>query len=497
MFDFITKPFSESNNYQPVARDIFKAYNSARPDGPKDLICYVPFNSLTFSWLGKVYACTYNRNILVGEYPQNSIRDIWFGEPIKKLRGYIQHNDLNYGCQHCKYFVEKGKFTGLKPQSFDKYSDYKEDGYPRVMEFETSSKCNLECIMCNGNTSSSIRQNRDKLPPLPTPYDDAFIEQMKEFIPHLKEAKFFGGEPFLVHSYFQIWDQMMELNPAISIFVITNGTILTDKVKELLHKGNFELAVSIDSIRKERYEYIRKNASFETVMENLDYFNQYTQSRGRTMSLSFTTQRENWDELAEVIEFCNKKGIIFFNSFLTAPFELSLIFLPSEKLKEIHAYLAKFILPESTTVEKYNKSVFNDYLKYLKYYEEKNRNGIDVSEQKDNYGDVIISDREGTRNFQTRPFTDREDFFNVILQAIPSPNRLPNEEIIARLQVMFQTLNDAAVEERILKDVSRAPLGKMLNDVSVWTHEELMTNIRSKFCRTEEAHSQSRMKKEK
>src|SRR6266545_4717349 len=101
IFDFITDKFKSAQPYHPVDKDIFKAYNRARPDGPKDLIC-----------------------------------DIWFGEPIKKLRGYIEHNDLNYGCQHCKYFVEKRKFTGLKPQSFDKYSDYKKHRYPRVMEFE-------------------------------------------------------------------------------------------------------------------------------------------------------------------------------------------------------------------------------------------------------------------------------------------------------------------------------------------------------------------------
>src|SRR4051812_37142948 len=125
MLDFLTKPFKDSSQYSPIAKDIFKAYNRSRPGGAKDLICYVPFNSLTFSWLGKVYACTYNRNILVGEYPKNSIRDIWFGKPLKELQGYLAHNDLSHGCQHCKYFIEKEKFTGLKPQSFDKYSDFK------------------------------------------------------------------------------------------------------------------------------------------------------------------------------------------------------------------------------------------------------------------------------------------------------------------------------------------------------------------------------------
>ena len=211
MLDIISRKIFNRQQYSPVSKQLLAAYNKHRPGGAKDLICYVPFSSLTFSWLGKVYACTYNRNILVGEYPKDSIHEIWFGERLKKLQGYIEHNDLNYGCQHCKYFVEKEKFTGLKPQSFDKYSDYKKHNYPRVMEFETSSECNLECIMCNGNTSSAIRQNRDKLPPVANPYDDNFAEQLREFIPHLEEAKFFGGEPFLIRSYFQIWELMKHI----------------------------------------------------------------------------------------------------------------------------------------------------------------------------------------------------------------------------------------------------------------------------------------------
>ena len=476
MLDFITNQFNQPSPYSPVSKDIFKAYNQHRPGGAKDLICYVPFNSLTFSWQGKVYACTYNRNILVGEYPKDSIRDIWFGERLKKMQRYLEHNDLNYGCQHCKYFVEKEKFTGLKPQSFDKYSDYKRHRYPRVMEFETSIECNLECIMCNGNTSSAIRQNRDKLPPLPNPYNDEFAEQMKEFIPHLEEAKFFGGEPFLIRSYFQIWDLMMALNPSIKIFIITNGTVLTTKVKELLAKGNFELAVSIDSIRKERYEYIRKNSSFETVMNNLDYFNEYSKSKGRAMSLSFTSQRENWDEIAEVIQFCNKRGMVFFNSFLTAPFELSVIFLPSEKLQEMYNYLSKFDLSESNEVEKYNKSVFADYLKYIKHYEQKNRSGIDLSEQKDNYNQVILSERGAEKNL----LKTRDELFNVIRSSEGVENKT-KQEVLKKLEDLFSRMNNHEAEENILADISISPIEIMIRNVSQWSEEELFENVKKKY----------------
>lgn len=476
MLNFLKK-CNTASSYAPVSNALLKEYNKHRPSGAKTLICYVPFSSITFSWLGKVYACTYNRNILIGEYPKNSIREIWFGERLKKLQDYIAHNDLSYGCQHCSYFIEKKKFTGLKPQSFDKYSDYKKHLYPRVIEFEISNKCNLECIMCNGNTSSAIRQNQDKLPPLPMPYDDAFVEQMREFVPYLKEAKFFGGEPFLVHSYFQIWDVMMEINPTIQIFVITNGTVLTEKVKALLNKGNFELAVSIDSIRKERYEYIRKNANYENVMQNLDYFNTYCKSKGKTMSLSFTTQRANWDELPEVIEFCNKKGISFFNSFLTAPFELSLIFLQSKKLREIYDYLSKFDLPESNDLEKCNKRVYEDYLKYILHYEEKNRNGIKYTEQKDYY-QTIISERMEVSSVK---YTNRSELYEKIRKINGSYSVVEKEEVITKMELLFNTINNNSIEEKILTDSANTSLETIIHDVHSWTNEELFDKIKKQY----------------
>jgi radical SAM protein with 4Fe4S-binding SPASM domain len=385
MFDFITGYFNRDKGYNPLPKAIVRSYNKSRPEGKKEKLCYVPFSSLTFSWEGKIYACTYNRNILVGQYPNDTLEEVWHGERLKKLQDHISHNDLNYGCQHCKYFLEKEKFSGLKPHSFDKYSNYKKVPYPQVMEFELSNQCNLECVMCNGYVSSAIRQNQDKLPPVHSPYDQNFVTQLRPFIPYLKEAKFFGGEPFLIPVYFKLWDAIMELNPAVEIFVITNGTMLTDKIKTLLQQGKFDLAVSIDSIRKERYETIRKNADFDTVMRNLEYFNSYALGRGKHLSLSFTSQLSNWDEIPEVIAFCNARDIVFFNSYLTAPKALAIIFQPSEKLRAMWEYLSGFQLPERTEIEKQNKRCFEDYLRYLLFYEEKNKNGIDYKEQKDTY----------------------------------------------------------------------------------------------------------------
>jgi radical SAM protein with 4Fe4S-binding SPASM domain len=374
---------------------VLKAYNLHRPDGPREHVCYVPFTSLTFSWKGKVLACSYNRAVVVGNYPAQSVREIWFGKELKKLQEHMQHDDLTHGCQHCAYFIERGKLSGLKPYQFDAYHDYRQHPYPRVFEFELSNTCNLECIMCNGFVSSSIRQNRDKLPPLPEPYDDAFVEQLREFVPHLKEMKFYGGEPFLIRSYFGIMDLVMELNPSIKVFVITNGTVLNQRIKDLLERGNFHLAVSIDSLQKENYEYIRKNASFEQVMKNLEWFNSYAHSRQERISFSFTTQRANWHELPDVVNFCNTHDMIFFNSFLKDPQHLSLITLPAAQLSDIYNTLAAFDPPSGSWIERTNRQVYLDYLQYIKPYIAKN-------DQSEKAGHTIKSDAPLTDS----PFAD-------------------------------------------------------------------------------------------
>jgi len=56
--------------------------------------------------------------------------------------------------------------------------------------------------MCHGSIIEHS-QNRDKLPLSPLAYDDAFVKQLK-IIPYLKEAKFYGGEPFLIPIYYDI-----------------------------------------------------------------------------------------------------------------------------------------------------------------------------------------------------------------------------------------------------------------------------------------------------
>ena len=49
--------------------------------------------------------------------------------------------------------------------------------WPSHLEFAFSNRCNLACIQCSPDLSSTIRRQRG-LPPLRSPYDDGFFAQI-------------------------------------------------------------------------------------------------------------------------------------------------------------------------------------------------------------------------------------------------------------------------------------------------------------------------------
>jgi MoaA/NifB/PqqE/SkfB family radical SAM enzyme len=351
--------------YQSVSADIVASYNERRPLGPQEKLCYAPFKNMYFGHSGKVIACCYNRNHVFGIYPEKSIKEIWFGSAAEQLREYISHNDLTLGCAGCQEQIVAGNIDATKAKQYDELP-LNTNLYPSVLEFELSNVCNLECTMCSGDFSSLIRKNKENRPPLPNPYDDAFVEQLREFIPHLTEVKFYGGEPFLIDIYYQIWDLIIELKPSIRVSVQTNATILNNRVKTILDKTNFHINISFDSIVKENYEAIRVNANYDRVMENIQYFRAYTKQKGTFFGISTCAMRQNWQELPDMIRFCNDMDCPAYFHTIFFPEDHALYNLPKDILETILAHYLKQSFPENNPVQIKNKQHFNDIIKQLK-----------------------------------------------------------------------------------------------------------------------------------
>ena len=243
---------------------IIEEYNATRLPNARNELCHAPFVSMNFDQSGNATACCFNRSFVLGKYPENSVSEIWNSPKTNELRQAIKDHNLDKGCGLCKEQLISKFYHSTLARNYDELKVNGDEAAatgPRILEFELSNICNLECIMCNGHFSNLIRKNREKLPPLENPYDDAFVEQLRPFWKTVEWAKFLGGEPFLNPLYFKIWKQIAEENPKVKVVITTNSTVMTKNVEWVLEHVKPLLVLSIDSMHKQTYEKIRVGIS--------------------------------------------------------------------------------------------------------------------------------------------------------------------------------------------------------------------------------------------
>ena len=279
--------------------------------------CLAPYSTINFDTLGAIRVCCYNNKFNLGTYPDVTIEQAWQNEEREKFIEKLKRFDFGGGCEKCNMLVQANNTAGALFTKFDKFDGVVSDNnMPVNFEFEFGTVCNYECIMCGGKWSSSIRKNREKLPPIKTPYDDAFVEQLKPFVSHMRVANFLGGEPFLTPLYYKIWDLMYEHNPTLPIYITSNGSILNDRVKEYLGKlPKAMVVVSLDSLKAETYEIIRKNGNFDQVIKNIEELMVMKKLAG----IAFCPLIQNVNELPSIVEFCIKHNVDLSINTVTGP----------------------------------------------------------------------------------------------------------------------------------------------------------------------------------
>lgn len=367
--------------FQDRFPEIFAEYNASRNPADRGSLCHAPSVNLNFDQLGFATACCYNRKYVLGTYPAKSIQQIWEGARTVAMRELLKEGDLSKGCDLCEHQLQARNFAGLRARAFDgadRMAGAKPSPVPmpRIMEFEISNVCNLECIMCNGFFSSSIRRNREKLEPMKNVYDDAFVEQLRPFLPYLMVARFLGGEPFLNPVYYKIWEAIIEINPGIDSVITTNATILNQKGRDLIWKLKPGIVVSCDALDKETYESIRVNAEFETFMENVGEFLRLSRSTGKAMAMAVCPMTKNWTSMPDILRFCNDQGAcIGFNTVVWPP-ELSLRSFPRKKLLHVLKFLEEGCAPELKDADawwvRFNYGVYQDMLKQVRLWSQEN-----------------------------------------------------------------------------------------------------------------------------
>jgi molybdenum cofactor biosynthesis enzyme MoaA len=303
-------------------------------------VCYAPHTSLYFHMNGRVMACCANSQTPIGNAQTQTLDEMWSGAQAKLLRRTLERYDFSRGCTLCQQLIADGWATRSLMAAFDRFDVPDMDPeWPQQMEFSISNVCNLECVMCSGQFSSAIRAHREKLPPTQRNYSSEFIESLRKYLPHLRQAKFLGGEPFLISEYYRIWEMMAEDAPRVLVHLTTNGTQYNRRVEQLMQKVDFSFAVSLDGATKKTVESIRVNANFDEQMTILKILRDYTRERKTNLDLTFCFMRQNWHEFGEFCLLADQWDCGIFVNTVRHPAEYAVHNLPADELRRMLAVM--------------------------------------------------------------------------------------------------------------------------------------------------------------
>jgi len=318
---------ASSGTLCPVAAD--------PPALPDTSACWAPSTALYFQPDGVVKACCATGFEVgrVGAGPERrTIREVWEGALLRKQREALAAGEFGLGCQDCWVATSDDRPSTMAAE-FDRFAADATTQWPVYMDFALSNRCNLQCVMCNGELSSAIRQHREDRPPLGVAYDEQFFDELRAFLPHLRFAIFKGGEPFLSDETARVWDLLRELNPACHVSVTTNGTIWNERVEAHVRDLRMHVNLSVDGLSAATLEPIRVGTRADHLWRNIDRFEELTDELGTGLTLNFCLVPHNVHELGPFLVECDRRGVDATVIVVNQPAEHSVLDLPPDRFE--------------------------------------------------------------------------------------------------------------------------------------------------------------------
>ncbi|MBK8698400.1 MAG: hypothetical protein IPN29_02150 [Saprospiraceae bacterium] len=156
------------------------------------------------------------------------------------------------------------------------------------------------------------------------------------------------------------------INPAINIHITTNGTVLNTRVKELLEGMRCGIVLSLDSLHPDTYAQIRLKGQLARVLQNMDYFLDYTQRKQTYFSIAVCPMQINCSEMPALVDFANEKNVsIHFNT-VWNPEEVSLRFLRASELEQVLALYEQYKPVLKTNLHRENYARFTELTEQIK-----------------------------------------------------------------------------------------------------------------------------------
>ncbi|UXX78421.1 twitch domain-containing radical SAM protein [Reichenbachiella carrageenanivorans] len=294
----------------------------------------MPWLHLYIDTSGLVKACC-DANITFGNINNQSIEEIWQGEPIRKFRKLMLAGQRDRRCDSCFAKEAAGK-ASMRMETLDKFAHRMDwvqqtdlDGYspsskPIYFDIRFNNLCNLRCRTCWHGASSSwfeeakvLKNNFGKKAIIEAAKDsghliDILLNQGIE----VEEIYFAGGEPLMMKEHYELLDRLIENgNTKVHLRYNTNLTLLSLKDRSVLALWSFfdrvTVAASIDEMG-EQVEYMRKGIDWKRFIHNMQKIK--TELPHVQLEIAPTISVFNVDSLGELHQFFVEQELIDVNA---------------------------------------------------------------------------------------------------------------------------------------------------------------------------------------
>ena len=175
---------------------------------------------------------------------------------------------------------------------------------PQSLEIESSTRCNAACITCNRGRDPYYGED---LAP------EIFEQIERTLLPTAWDINLTGyGEPLLARRFDKFHEQACR--SGASVYLVTNGMLLTLDRLDRFARHRTDLIVSIDGAKAETFESIRPPARFDRLVESLRLFKKarglYPEV-GSQLGINFVGLRRNIEELPDLVDLAAELGATF------------------------------------------------------------------------------------------------------------------------------------------------------------------------------------------
>src|SRR5437867_692470 len=141
------------------------------------------------------------------------------------------------------------------------------DSYGRQildLRISVTDRCNFRCFYCqSAHPAVSSRPDTVSL--------DDFYRLARVFVGlGIRKVRVTGGEPLLRHGIERFVAMLSTIPGLEDRSLTTNGWLLADKARALAEAGLTRINVSMDSVRRDRFQEITRTDAYERVLDGIE-----------------------------------------------------------------------------------------------------------------------------------------------------------------------------------------------------------------------------------